>query len=155
MNMAFREHGRVVLGDRYFTLRIEDLALDPDPRPTLRRLLKFLGSHGDAGAEQVLEAAIVASGNHSSSYGGNKFRQKGQNSLKHALNGLDLPYQAATDTTHKPPVGPDLETLPHAGSSVETLDIPAVLVGLQYFGYGVNDWGVSLRHWSATQNDYD
>ena len=52
-------------------LRIEDLALG-DPRPTLRRLQRFVGIRAGDGDEDV-EAAAAACEGHERSYGGHKW----------------------------------------------------------------------------------
>lgn len=71
LNRDVYNYGKQVLNSStYFALRIEDLALG-DPRPTLRKLAKFLGRPEPRGAE-LDRLAELCSG-HAKSYGGGKY----------------------------------------------------------------------------------
>jgi hypothetical protein len=119
-NLAFRRVGKQLLGERFITVRIEDIALDEDPRPSLTRLAQFIGT--DA-SYQLIEDAVKLVGGHSKSYGGNK------NSAQEELNYLKQ-WSVRKEDALTP------------GS--------AILMAFQTFGYKLHEWGLAERHWTAT-----
>jgi len=132
-NLAFRESGQKLLGDRFMTLRIEDIALDPNPRPTIRKILTFLGTIHESMTEEdnryvddLVERAVVFLGNHSHSYGGNKFTPEQKENMLDKL-GLSATREEARE-----------------GSNILSTN-----AAFDHFGYKRNDWGLTEEQWTA------
>jgi hypothetical protein len=131
-NLAFRETGKKILGDdRFLTLRVEDIALAENPRPTIRKILRFLGTVHDAMtpeesdyADELVEQAVLFVGNHASTYGG---KSLGAEKKTDMLAKLDLRYDRP----------------PPAGSATQA--------AFDHFGYNRVEWGLAEEQWSATK----
>jgi hypothetical protein len=132
-NLAFREIGKKVLGDdRFMTLRIEDIALAENPRPTIRKILRFLGTINDAMTPEenehvgeLVEQAVKFVGNHSSTYGGNKL-------------------SAATKRQRLAKLGLTRQWTPAGGGGVLSTQS-----AFDHFGYNHGKWGLAEEQWSA------
>ena len=113
------------------TLRIEDIALAPNPRPTIRKILTFLGAINDDMSEEndmhindLIERAVLFVSNHSQSYGGNKYDEEQKKKMLSKLGLSDV---------GKNEVFGELSTE----------------AAFDHFGYKRHDWGLAEEQWTA------
>ena len=125
-NRVLYDYGKRYLGDRYLALRVEDIALDPNPQPTVERVLDFLGIKEVHYQEQYesrdafVEAVVSKITGHSRSYGGNKYNDKLRKERMKQVFKVN-----------------------HDNSSV-------AYQSLKFFGYKIDDWGLEEYGWTAT-----
>jgi len=126
-NRALYDFGKTYLGPkRYLALRVEDIALDPNPHPTVERVMDFLGladvhyvpKYGSRDA--FVEAVVGKITGHSKSYGGNKYTTKMREDYMQQV------FDVRRDNTS------------------------VAYQSLKFFGYRVDDWGLEQMAWTAT-----
>jgi hypothetical protein len=155
---------------RYFAVRVEDVALDPDPAPTLAALIAFLYDSGDpdedvkagrlkaaevaSSSEAALVAAAVAAvsahvtGRYAGAYGGGKFGDAAAQGKLIAQ--LGLKHAGAATATFAAPSAASSPAQQNGAPAAPTSDDGEVVVrALRRFGYSMGGWGLEERQWSA------
>ena len=122
LNLAiFDEALRTFGPDRYFPLRIEDVAFVDDPSKTILNVLNFVETVPKDKKQNARIAAAIAArvkGSHAAAYGGNKFS----------------PFSRRQKLT-------DLGLL-EGNHSKGNRDTSVVIQALRHFGYRADDWGI-------------
>ena len=123
---ALYDYGKKILGpDNYLALRVEDIALDPNPAPTIDKVLRYLNigqahfSPKYTSREQFIDAITDKVKGHSKSYGGNKYSPSRKKSL------LQGPLKVTNDPAS------------------------VTFQALEFFGYKIDEWGIEEEAWTA------